>query len=161
MRWLYLLKTALFAGLAVSVAALAQEPDPWQTLYADCRAACHDASGMGDGDMANVVNIPLPNLTLPAKNNGGVFPMLDVLQVNDSRSGTRAHGGVMPLWRRVFLEEVGDRQGDYGGVLEGRGRVLSLADHLGSIQQNQERCLPVSHARLAPLVIQISLVRQR
>lgn len=48
--------------------------------------------------MANVVNIPSPNLTLLAKNNGGVFPMLGVLQVIDGRSGVRAHGGVMPLW---------------------------------------------------------------
>lgn len=85
--------------------------------------------------MANVVNIPSPNLTLLAKNNGGVFPMLGVLQVIDGRSGVRAHGGVMPLWGQVFSDEVGESQGAYGSVLEVRGRVLSLAKYLESIQQ--------------------------
>jgi mono/diheme cytochrome c family protein len=115
--------------------AFAQEPDPGQTLYADYCAACHGASGKGDGDMASVVNIPSPNLTLLAKNNGGVFPMLNVLQVIDGRSGTRAHGGVMPVWGRVFSDDVGDSEGAYGGVLEVRGRVLSLAKYLEAIQQ--------------------------
>lgn len=127
--------SAFIAGLTVTGAALAQEADPGQMLYTDYCAACHGASGMGDGDMANVVNIPSPNLTLLAKNNGGVFPMLGVLQVIDGRSGVRAHGGVMPLWGQVFSDEVGESQGAYGSVLEVRGRVLSLAKYLESIQQ--------------------------
>jgi mono/diheme cytochrome c family protein len=135
MRSTYLLMTALFAGLTATGVALAQEADPGQTLYMDYCAACHGASGMGDGDMSNVVNIPSPNLKLLAKNNDGVFPMLEVLQVIDGRSGTRAHGGVMPLWGRVFSEEIGDSQGAYGSVLEVRGRVLSLAKYLESIQE--------------------------
>ena len=98
-------------------------------------AACHGATGMGDGDMANVVSIPSPNLTLLAKNNDGVFPMLNVLQVIDGRSGVRAHGGAMPLWGQVFSDDIGDADGPYGSVLEVRGRVLSLATYLQSIQQ--------------------------
>ena len=135
MRSTYLLKTAVFAGLTLTGMAFAQEPDPGQTLYADYCAACHGVSGKGDGDMASVVNIPSPNLTLLANNNGGVFPMLNVLQVIDGRSGTRAHGGVMPVWGRVFSDDVGDSEGAYGGVLEVRGRVLSLAKYLEAIQQ--------------------------
>lgn len=135
MRSTYLLMTALFAGLTATGVALAQEADPGQMLYMDYCAACHGASGMGDGDMANVVNIPSPNLKLLAKNNGGVFPMLNVLQVIDGRSGVRAHGGVMPLWGQVFSDEIGDSEGAYGSVLEVRGRVLSLAKYLESIQE--------------------------
>lgn len=127
--------SACLAGLAMASPGVAQEADIGAMLYADYCAACHGATGMGDGDMADVVNIPSPNLTLLARNHDGVFPMLDVLHVIDGRSGTRAHGGAMPLWGRVFSDEIGDRAGPYGGVLEVRGRVLSLAKYLESIQQ--------------------------
>lgn len=135
MRSTHLLMTAFFAGLTASGAVLAQEADIGQTLYMDYCAACHGATGQGDGDMANVVNIPSPNLTLLAQANDGVFPMLNVLQVIDGRSGARAHGGAMPIWGRVFSDEIGDSEGAYGSVLEVRGRVLSLATYIESIQK--------------------------
>jgi mono/diheme cytochrome c family protein len=135
MRSTGFLVTACFAGMAAIQPAAAQEADVGQMLYMDYCAACHGAGGLGDGDMANVVNIPSPNLTLLAQGNDGVFPMLDVLHVIDGRSGTRAHGGVMPLWGRVFSDEIGDTDGAYGSVLEVRGRVLSLAKYIESIQQ--------------------------
>lgn len=49
MRSTYLLMPAIIAGLTVTGAALAQEADPGQMLYTDYCAACHGASGMGDG----------------------------------------------------------------------------------------------------------------
>jgi mono/diheme cytochrome c family protein len=129
------LALATVAGCALAGLSSAQEADIGAKLYADYCAACHGATGMGDGDMANVVTIPSPNLTQLAKNNDGVFPMLRVMHVIDGRSGTRAHGGAMPLWGRVFSDEIGDSEGAYGSVLEVRGRVLSLAKYLESIQQ--------------------------
>lgn len=135
MRSTGFLVTACFAGLAAVGTAAAEDADIGQRLYIDYCAACHGATGMGDGDMANVVNIPSPNLTLLAQGNDGEFPMLDVLHVIDGRSGTRAHGGVMPLWGRVFSDEIGESDGPYGSVLEVRGRILSLAKYLESIQQ--------------------------
>ncbi len=126
---------ACLAGFALAGAVSAQQTDVGAQLYADYCAACHGATGMGDGDMADVVNVPSPNLTRLAANNGGVFPMLDVLHVIDGRSGTRAHGGAMPLWGRVFSDQVGTDQGEYGSALEVRGRILSLAKYLESLQQ--------------------------
>jgi mono/diheme cytochrome c family protein len=112
-------------------AALAQDADIGAGLYADYCAACHGASGKGDGDMANVITIPSPDLTMLSKANGGVFPMLKVIHVIDGRTGVRAHGGAMPIFGRSFA-----RDGDgYGGVLESRGRILSLAMYIESIQQ--------------------------
>lgn len=129
------LSTFLVAGAATAFAASAQQADIGAELYADYCAACHGATGMGDGDMADVVNVPSPNLTLLAKNNDGVFPLLDVIHIIDGRSGVRAHGGVMPVWGRVFSDQIGDADGPYGSVLEVRGRVLSLAKYLESMQQ--------------------------
>jgi mono/diheme cytochrome c family protein len=123
---------AMTSALGVTAA---QAQDLGAQLYADYCAACHGASGKGDGDMANVMTIPSPNLTLLAKANDGSFPMLQVIHVIDGRTGVRAHGGTMPVFGKVFQTEAGGGNGDYGPVLESRGRVLSLAMYLESIQQ--------------------------
>lgn len=118
-----------------TTAAQAQDTDLGAQLYADYCAACHGASGKGDGDMANVMTIPSPNLTLLAKENDGAFPMLQVIHVIDGRTGVRAHGGTMPLFGKVFQTQADTGAGGYGAILESRGRVLSLAMYLESIQQ--------------------------
>lgn len=119
------------ASAMTAGAAMAQDADVGAGLYADYCAACHGASGKGDGDMANVITIPSPDLTSLSARNGGVFPMLQVIHIIDGRTGVRAHGGAMPIFGRSFS---GDGDG-YGGVLESRGRILSLAMYLESIQQ--------------------------
>jgi mono/diheme cytochrome c family protein len=129
------LSSVCLACSMTAFAASAQQADIGAQLYADYCSACHGASGLGDGDMADVVNIPSPNLTLLAQNNDGVFPMLNVLHIIDGRTGLRAHGGVMPVWGRVFSDQIGDADGPYGSVLEVRGRLLSLATYLESLQK--------------------------
>lgn len=135
MKLTTVLSSALVTSSLTISAVSAQEADIGAELYASYCAACHGATGLGDGDMANVVSIPSPNLTLLAKGNGGVFPMLEVLQVIDGRSGVQAHGGAMPLWGQVFSDDIGDSEGPYGSVLEVRGRLLSLATYLQTLQQ--------------------------
>ncbi len=125
-----LLTSLVLTNLVSIFAAPATAADIGAGLFGTYCTACHGAAGLGDGDMANVVSIPSPNLTLLAKNNDGVFPMLKVLQIIDGRSGVRAHGGAMPLWGDVFSEQIADPEGEYGGVLEVRGRILSLATYL-------------------------------
>lgn len=115
--------------------AWAQDADVGKALYDDYCAACHGASGMGDGDMANVMTIPSPNLTLLAQQNDGQFPMLKVIHIIDGRTGVRAHGGPMPVFGRVFGGGDGGPGDPYGSVLETRGRVLSLAMYLESLQK--------------------------
>lgn len=121
---------AVASGLGVGAAA-AEETGA--ALYGEWCAACHGASGMGDGDMAGVMTIPAPNLTILSQGNDGVFPMLAVIHSIDGRSGLRAHGGAMPIFGSVFsTAEAGN---PYGSVLEARGRVLSLALYLESMQK--------------------------
>lgn len=130
------------AGLACAMlgtfsagTAAAEGADVGATLYSDYCAACHGASGKGDGDMAGVMTIASPNLTLLAKNNDGEFPMLKVIHTIDGRTGIRAHGGPMPVFGRVFTSHEPGPGDPYGSVLEARGRVLSLAMYLESIQE--------------------------
>lgn len=125
---------AMLGALSAGVAS-ADEADVGATLYADYCAACHGASGKGDGDMAGVMTIPSPNLTLLAKSNDGEFPMLKVIHIIDGRTGVRAHGGPMPVFGRVFASHESGPGDPYGSVLESRGRVLSLAMYLESIQE--------------------------
>lgn len=105
-----------------------------KALYEGYCAACHGAKGMGDGDMADVLTVPAPNLTLIAKQNGGEFPMLKVIHIIDGRTGMRAHGGPMPLWGDVFSLGTTDPSLAYNGEIMARGRVLSLAVYLESLQ---------------------------
>jgi len=115
--------------------ASAQTADVGAALFTDYCAACHGANAKGDGDMANLMTIPAPNLTLLAKNNDGAFPMLKVIHTIDGRTGIRAHGGPMPVFGRVFSAANEGPENPYGSVLVVRGRVLSLAMYLESIQQ--------------------------
>lgn len=133
-------KSVLFAlALAASAFSVgstnAQDTDVGKDLYAGLCAACHGDTGKGDGDMANVMTIPSPNLTLLAKNNGGEFPMLQVIQIIDGRSGVRAHGGPMPIFGAVFAPKIVGPGLRYGTEVEARGRILSHAQYLESIQQ--------------------------
>lgn len=59
--------------------------------------------------------------------------MLDVIHIIDGRTGLRAHGGPMPVYGDVFSRNGGDDM-DYSGVLEARGKILSLAYYLESLQ---------------------------
>lgn len=130
--------TRLFSCLFSVAAAVgpvnAQDAELGAELYADYCAACHGATGKGDGDMANVITIPATNLTTLASGNDGEFPMLKVIHVIDGRTGIRAHGGPMPLFGRVFSREGSDDD-SYGTTLETRGRILSLAMYLESLQE--------------------------
>lgn len=122
-----LLSSVLFAPMVFADETGAQ-------LFGDYCAACHGASGKGDGDMADVITIPSPNLTLLSKNNDGIFPMLRVIHTIDGRTGVRAHASVMPLFGKTLSVDTSDL--GYAGILTTRGQILSLAMYLESIQEN-------------------------
>ncbi|MDW4549234.1 cytochrome c [Defluviimonas sp. D31] len=135
MRNTTIIAACMALGLGATSSAVAQDGDVGAELYADYCAACHGASALGDGDMANVMTIPSPNLTLLAKANDGEFPMLKVIHIIDGRTGIRAHGGPMPVFGRVFASSEPGPANPYGSVLEVRGRTLSLALYLESLQK--------------------------
>lgn len=121
---------ALFAGTAQ-----AQELDIGRSLYTRFCASCHGPSGKGDGTMPHYLNEIYADLTVLAAKNDGVFPMTRVLHIIDGRTGLRGHGGSMPVFGDVFSSENPELKGSYSGVLETRGRILSLAQYIESIQQ--------------------------
>ena len=103
------------------------------------RAACHTPEGHGTGGdgkgpLTDLLTQEVPDLTGLAMRNDNVFPMLDVIHIIDGRTGLRAHGGPMPVYGHVFHREIKGTV-DYGAVLETRGKVLSLAYYLETIQK--------------------------
>ena len=133
MRFAFLMTAAILTGSAFT-ATTAMAEETGESLYMDACATCHGAAGMGEGPMAEFMSVNVPNLQELAQNNDGVFPMLEVIQIIDGRTGVRGHGSEMPVWGRQFKGEMLDAAGIYGSEIYARGKVLSLAYYLESIQ---------------------------
>lgn len=126
---------ALAALLALCTPLGAQE-NTGEAEYMVACAVCHGESGMGDGPMAEHLNIAVPPVTRLSAMNDGVFPFLEVLKVVDGRSGVRGHGtGMMPIWGDRYRAAIGESAGPYGAEVMVRGRLLSLVYYLESIQE--------------------------
>lgn len=130
-----LLVPAAFAVLAAQSPALAEEADIGARLYQESCSGCHGATGKAGGELSQLLNIETPALTGLAAANDGVFPMLDIIHVIDGRSGVRGHGGPMPIFGSLYSASSVTAGTDYGSVVEVRGRILSLAMYLESIQE--------------------------
>jgi len=123
-------------AVAVLAAAggMASAQDVGQSEYMAACASCHGESGKGDGPLADLMTVDLPDLTQIAANNDGEFPLLQTIMVIDGRTGLRGHGYPMPVWGSRFSAQEGD-VGPMATELAVRGRVLSLALYLESIQE--------------------------
>ena len=136
-----MMRTAILSlGLGAALALLggmaqAQDETIGQQLFVDNCAVCHGVTGKGDGDMAGVLKLPVPDLTILAQQNDGQFPMLKVIHVIDGRTGLRGHGNPMPVFADMFGAAKADSADPYGGTLAARGRVMSVALYLESIQR--------------------------
>ena len=117
-------------------ATVANADDTGRLEYTNACASCHGADGKGDGPLAELLTVSVPSLTGLAAANEGVFPMLEVIHTIDGRQSVRAHGNPMPVWGRHFeIQAEADDVGPFGGEAIVRGRVLSIAYYLESIQE--------------------------
>ncbi|AHM05796.1 hypothetical protein roselon_03542 [Roseibacterium elongatum DSM 19469] len=128
------LSSIVTVGIALGGAAFAQS-DAGAQEYVQACASCHGVAGHGDGPLAEFMTVEVPDLTQIAINNDGVFPMLQVIQIIDGRTGVRGHGFPMPIWGDRFEAQMPDDMGTYATELMVRGRVLALATHLEAIQE--------------------------
>lgn len=118
---------------AFGTAAAADDMDPGQSVFNQYCATCHGAAADGKGPLTEMMTTTVPDLTGLAARNDGEFPMLQVIHIVDGRTGLRAHGGPMPVYGALFDAEA--EAGPYGGPLYTRGKILSLAYYLESIQK--------------------------
>lgn len=108
--------------------------------YEDKCAVCHGQDAKGNGPIADMLKQVPSDLTVLARNNGGVFPVGRVYGVIDGRQAVKLHGErTMPVWGRGYLrEETGakrhldDTSADRERYV--RLRILALIDYLHQLQ---------------------------
>jgi mono/diheme cytochrome c family protein len=98
-------------------------------FHAHC-AACHGPGGKGDGPAAANLKKRPANLTILAKQNGGVFPASRVQRfISGDDPSLLDHGSrEMPVWGPIFHQIEEDQ--DFGAV-----RLQNLIKFLQSIQE--------------------------
>ncbi len=125
----------VLAALVLSAPAAAQDAPDGRQLYVNACAGCHGAEGIGDGPVAELLSLPVPDLTRLASRNDGEFPRLEVIHVIDGRTGIRAHGGPMPVFGALITGQPGIEDAPDGSPVFADRRILALTDYLESIQQ--------------------------
>lgn len=127
----------LVASMVVSMlllggcSAAAQPPAPdGASLFAKHCASCHGAQGEGDGPVAAVMQVAVPNLRTLRQRNDGTFPADAVAQFIDGRNLPQSHGDrYMPVWGDTF-ESTGDAA-DESAV---ERRIDALVEYLRKLQ---------------------------
>lgn len=128
MKFWWIVAGASFLSLAGCASTPAQQ-DVMQMsgleMYQSFCASCHGVGGEGDGPVAPLVKIHVPDLTRIAQRDGGEFPTEDVRRTIDGRFDRPAHGPRdMPVWGWQFY-----RSETLKDPVE-RARVDALIDRL-------------------------------
>jgi glycine cleavage system protein P-like pyridoxal-binding family len=135
-------RLSVAVGMASALVACAPVPvqrDVMQMsgleMYQSFCASCHGVGGEGDGPVAPLVKIHVPDLTRIAQRDGGEFPTEDVRRTIDGRFDRPAHGPRdMPVWGWQFYRS----QTPNDPVERARVDALieRLVQHLRSIQKS-------------------------
>lgn len=124
----------LAAALPACPALAGPDLELGRTTFAGACAACHGAEAQGNGPMAELIAIPVPDLTRIGARNGGEFPWLKVVHLIDGRTGLRGHGGPMPLFGALFAGDTAAADAPDGTPVITSARVLALTDYLAALQ---------------------------
>jgi mono/diheme cytochrome c family protein len=127
---------ACAASIAASGSALAgddMELEVGKKQYMKYCATCHGPSGNGaDGVASRLFTKPPTDLTQLAKNNGGKFPMMEVIGIVKGDQPIAAHGTrEMPVWGQILGKPLED--GMYGQDASD-AQILTIGKYLESIQ---------------------------
>jgi mono/diheme cytochrome c family protein len=102
-------------------------------MYQQLCSSCHGIRGHGDGPVASLINIGVPDLTRIAKRDGGEFPTEDVRRTIDGRWDRRAHGARdMPVWGWQFYDSSATNDAEERAQVD--SMINRLVDYLRSIQ---------------------------
>jgi mono/diheme cytochrome c family protein len=121
---------------ALGAGAAAQDVyEPGAREFRESCAGCHGADARGGGPVAELLTVPVPDLTRMAERREGRLDPLELLAVIDGRAGVRAHGGPMPIWGSRYRAEAELYAEPAEAELATRMRLLALAFYLMSIQR--------------------------
>ena len=128
---------AVLVAVPTGYASAAAEYDSGKREYDENCASCHGPLGKGDGAFRELLKIAVPDLTVLAKNNGGVFPVGRVYEVIDGRQQVASHGPrEMPIWGADYSVLAAPAFDDYPFNTEVlvRARILALTEYLYRLQ---------------------------
>lgn len=135
------MKSPLVMLLALFAAGCAQAPTHREVqkmsgmeMYQQLCASCHGPGGQGDGPVASLIRIGVPDLTRIAWRDGGEFPTEDVHRTIDGRNDVRAHGPRdMPVWGWQFYNSANPDDKYERAVVD--SMIDRLVEYLRSIQK--------------------------
>jgi hypothetical protein len=105
-------------------------------LYERLCASCHGAQAKGDGPVASLIKIGVPDLTRIALRDGGEFPEQDVRRIIDGRFERKAHGPRdMPVWGWQLYSNAS--QNDASERARVDAMIGRMVDYLRSVQVTQ------------------------
>jgi hypothetical protein len=139
-RLVMIVQTLLLSMSMCSAHAGGAPVDVGKGEYDAACAICHGLKGKGDGYMATQLKVRVPDLTVLAKQNKGVFPFDRVYQVIDGRQEVKAHGTrEMPIWGRAFNRQTSiyfENYPHHDMESSARSRILALTEYLYRLQGN-------------------------
>ena len=98
-------------------------------------SGCHGADARGNGPIAPILTVPVPDLTLIAARHGGQFPGDQIYRIIDGQADLSAHGSRhMPVWGYEFFGDDPDDEVAHRKATEKIERVVS---YLRSIQRRE------------------------
>lgn len=126
--------------ISLSVKSLAEDKlDVGKLEYDSSCAVCHGLLGKGDGPLKPEMVKPMPDLTILAKKNNGVFPFDLIYQIIDGRKEIKAHGlREMPVWGQSFNKESSlyfAQHPPFNAESVIRSRILAITEYLYRIQE--------------------------
>jgi hypothetical protein len=128
-----------FGVFLALVAGCASTPDPHPRqmsgleMYQQLCSSCHGLSGQGDGPVASLIKIGVPDLTRIAQRDGGEFPTEDVRRTIDGRWDRRAHGARdMPVWGWQLYDSSATNDAQERAQVD--SMINRLVEYLRSIQ---------------------------
>lgn len=121
------MKRLVVLGVLALAACTEERVADGAKIYADQCAACHGATGLGDGQMADGLDRKPSNLTTIAARNGGIFDRDAVMSQIDGMH--RSSDSAMPEFGATDLGDI---------IMVGRtpvpAELYALANYLESIQ---------------------------
>jgi mono/diheme cytochrome c family protein len=99
-------------------------------MYRTYCASCHGIDGRGAGPVAPALKVPVPDLTLVARRNKGVFPDARIVHIIDGFEIQAVHGTRdMPVWGDYFRDNASRDE----AIL--KLREHNLTEYIRSIQR--------------------------
>lgn len=129
--------SALFLA-AFGLSACVDQPDPVPTGAEDFTAfcaACHGATGRGDGEVAASLGAKPADLTGLTQRNGGTFPSTAVMAQIWGYTGGKDGERVMPEFASLLDGQLVPYDGGDGIMTPTPIRLVQLSEYLKTLQK--------------------------